>query len=150
MTSPQLLLAAAILGAVGRPALAQAPANPERLLTPADVEQASGLKGVTRVAPNARPTATGDLNFGVANGQVALTIKFQAGGDFAHYRDAFTRAKQVAGVGEAALSPDANQIIFRQGRYTVVLTSGLSSDTMKWFLGLPQLTTLGKLLASRL
>lgn len=63
----RLAAAGTLVALQGAPAAAQwiSEADAQRLLTPAEVERASGLKGVHRVARYSVPQAGGDLNFAV-------------------------------------------------------------------------------------
>jgi hypothetical protein len=53
-----------------------APSAYEKLLTAADVESATGIKGVKRVASGSVEGAAGDLNFVQADGTMLLMVEF--------------------------------------------------------------------------
>jgi hypothetical protein len=147
-----LLLTTILLVLIARSGIAQVPANAERILTLPDLEKVGGPTGVVLMPHDEKKDQPGVLKFGrKADRHAVLTLGFQAASDLAHMKEYFSKTfKPVKDIGEEAYSNDVMQLIFRKGRYTVVLTSGIDSGTMKPFYGQPQLQKLGKLIASRL
>lgn len=129
--------------ATPKPAIAQAskptsaPANYQKLLTVADVESATGLKGLKLVPRGSTTGAGGDLNFGNADGSLLLMVQFGNADLFKQWKaqpDVYNSA--VTGVGDEAfngpkggLSPYV--LFFRKGSHSVGLSSFLDIDTMK-------------------
>lgn len=130
----------------------------EVLLTVADVEQVTGLKGITLVPFNPARFLGSDLNFVAADGRKILSVEFAKAGQFETYKVLVPKnyKSEIPGVGqEAFMGPDiADQapylLVFRQDGYTVALTVATTSDTRKNMLTIEQLLSLGKTIASRL
>jgi hypothetical protein len=148
--------------ATPKPAIAQAskpasaPANYQKLLTVADVESATGLKGLKLVPRGSTAGAGGDLNFVKADGSLFLMVEFGNADLFKQWKaqPGFYNSA-VTGVGEEAfngpkggLSPYV--LFFRKGSHSIGLSSFLDTDTMKPMLSQDQLRSIAKTILSRL
>ena len=130
--------------------------NPyEKYLTGADVEKATGMKGISLVPRGSIAGAAGDLNFADASGELILMVQFTDAKNFAGFKSKFAKGA-VSGVGSEAIQgaampgmPD-NLLAFVKGTHCVVLTAFGDFIKKKVYLTMDQLTALGKLIASRL
>ena len=127
----------------------------EKYLTAADVEKVTGVRGVTSIARGAAAGAGGDLNFADDAGELVLMVQFADVKNFAGFKTKYGKAP-VSGVGEQAIEggsmpgmPD-NLLAFTKGTHCVVLTAFGDFATRKVYLTIDQLTSLGKVIASRL
>ncbi len=127
----------------------------EKYLAPADVERAAGLKGVRLVPRGSAPGAGGDLNFADDSGELVLMVQFAEARNFAGLKSKYGKAA-VSGVGDQAVQgasmpgmPD-NLLAFTKGTRCVVLTAFGDFVNKKVYLTIDQLTSLGKVIASRL
>lgn len=122
-----------------------------RFLKAADIQQATGLKGVTQLPP----TADSDLNFASQDGKVILSASFLPASSFAAARSSEKGFKSsLKGVGEEAFVGPANGpplfvLVFRKGDYTVILNTELD-DSNRPRLTLEQITAIAKIVASRM
>lgn len=141
----------------------------DKLLTPADVEQVSGLKGVKLVAYDPSKGAGGDLNFATAEGKLVLIANFFP----ASVYDATKKQKgvmqdEISGLGDDAYDGPGDpglqltthdgpvgpsMIAFRKGSQSATLAGFMNvSDWNDWklYLSLDQVEELAKLVASRM
>jgi hypothetical protein len=142
-----------------RPAAAQtpkpAPAAYEKLLTVADVESATGIKGLKLVPRDPRNGAGGNLNFAQADGSLLLMVTFGDAGLFNAWKaqEGIVNSA-VNGVGDEAFNgPKVAApyvLFFRKGNHAASLSSFLNVDTMKPFLSQDQLRAMAKIIVSRL
>ncbi len=127
----------------------------DKYLTPADVEKATGLKGVTSVARGSTAGAGGDLNFANAAGDLILMVQFADAKNFAGVKAKYGKAA-VSGLGDQATAGASmpgmgdNMVAFTKGAHCVVLTAFGDFVNKKVYLTVDQLTAVGKLIASRL
>lgn len=127
----------------------------ERYLTAADIEKATGLSGVTIIARGSAAGAGGDLNFADGAGELLLMVQFADAKNFAGFKNKYGKAP-VSGVGDQAVQggsmPDMpdNLLAFTKGTRCVVLTAFGDFVNKKVYLTVDQLTSLGKVIASRL
>ncbi len=136
------------------------------LLTPADVEQVSGWKGVHSIARGAKPAAQADLNFVDQGGEIILTVGI---GDAALYNKAKQPKKvdiggqkmeipnfhaEVKGIGDEAFdAPPGNLqwvLYVRKGSRALALTSFIDPKTKKPALTTDHLKALAKIALGRL
>ncbi len=134
-------------------AFAQSPY--EKYLPVADVERITGQKGVRLIARGSAAGAGGDLNFANDAGELVLMVQFADAKNFAGFKNQYGKAA-VSGVGDQAIQggsmpgmPD-NLLAFTKGSRCVVLTAFGDFVTKKVYLTIDQLTSLGKVIASRL
>lgn len=148
----------AALGAGTRPAgQTRKPALPAygKLLTVADVESATSMKGLKQVAPGSVDGAAGDLNFAQSDGSMLLMVSFGDAGLFKAWKAQegnFNAA--VKDVGDEAFNgPKVKEpyvLFVRKGNRAFSLSSFLSLDTGKPLLSQDQLRVLAKNILSRL
>ncbi len=129
----------------------------DKLLTIADVEQATGLKGVQTTPRDPSQGAGGDLNFKTADG-ILLIATF--GGSSYYDRAKATKGMyhgDVAGVGDAAFKGPDNlwgqtdtTIVFRKKQQCVSITSFFDPLTGKNKVSMEKLTALAKVVAGRI
>ena len=133
-------------------ALVALPADAANELTVADVEAASGLKGVAIVAKNSIPGGRGDINFVRADGKLLLLVNFGAASDYATAKEQFGKATDIAGIGDEAFMPAAYPwaLYARKGGNYLGLGSGLDPATGSPILTPAQLQQLAKLVAGRM
>lgn len=148
--------------ATPKPAIAQAskhasaPANYQKLLTIADVESATSLKGLKLVPRGSTAGAGGDLNFARPDGSLLLMVEFGNADLFKQWKaqpDFYNSA--VAGVGDEAFNGPKGGLapyvlFFRKGTHSVGLSSFLDTDTIKPMLSQDQLRSIAKIILSRL
>jgi hypothetical protein len=142
------------------PAIAQASksvlTNYQKLLTVADVESATGLKGLKLVPRGSTTGAGGDLNFAKADGSLLLMAQFGSADLFKQWKaqpDFFN--SPVAGVGDEAFNGPKGGLgpyvlFFRKGTHSIGLSSFLDTETMKPMLPQDQLRSIAKTILSRL
>jgi hypothetical protein len=134
-------------------ALAQSPF--EKYLTGADIEKATGMKGIKPIPRGSAAGAGGDLNFTDGSGELILMIQFADVKNFAGFKSKYAKGA-VSGVGEQAIQGGSmpgmadNLLAFTKGAHCVVLTAFGDFINKKVYLTIDQLTALGKLIASRL
>ena len=133
--------------------LAQSPY--EKYLTGADIEKATGMKGIKRIPRGSAAGAGGDLNFTDASGEPILMIQFADVISFTAFKSKYAKGA-VSGVGDQAIQGGSmpgmadNLLAFTKGMHCVVLTAFGDFINKKVYLTVDQLTALGKLIASRL
>jgi hypothetical protein len=143
-----LLGAAAVLSAQTRPY--------DKYLTTADIEKASGLKGLKPVPYDPSKGAGGNLNFGLADGTVVLIASFQSlqPKDYDKYK---TQIKSyvkgpVAGLADEAFNGPPGDypyfISFRKGNWVATITTFFNPAKMgQTFLTMDQVLALCKVVA---
>ncbi len=132
-----------------------APSAYEKLLTVADVESATGIKGLKRVPSGSVDGAAGDLNFAQSDGSLLLMVSF---GDASLFKAWKTQEgnfnSAVKDVGDEAFNaPKVNApyvLCVRKGNRAFGLSSFLNPDTAKPWLSQDQLRSLAKIILSRL
>ena len=131
-------------------------ANPsaQKLLTIADVEAVTGVKGVKLVPKDPKKGAGGDVNFAKPDGSLLVMLIAAPGTMYDAWKSqsgAFNAS--VSGVGDEAFIGPANVtpyvLFFRKGKNSASISSFLNSD-MKPLLTQDQIKALAKLVASRL
>lgn len=130
-------------------------ANYQKLLTVADVESASGLKGLKLVPRGSTSGAGGDLNFAKADGSLLLMVQFGNADLFKQWKaQPGFYSNSVNGVGDEAFNGPkgmAPYVLFlRKGSHSIGLSSFLDTDTMKPMLSQDQLRALAKVILPRL
>lgn len=134
-------------------ALAQDPN--EKYLTGADVEKATGMKGIKLIPRGSVAGAGGDLNFVDASGELILMAQFTDARNYTGFKAKYAKGT-VVGVGDEAVlgaimpGMTENLLAFRRGTHCVVLTAFADFVKQKVYLTAEQLTALGKLIASRI
>jgi hypothetical protein len=134
--------------AKGSPA-AQAPASYQKLLTIADVEGVTGVKGLKLVP------GEGDLNFAKADGSLLLMVQFGPRNLYDNWkaRNGIVNSA-VNGIGDEAFKGPSGSapfiLFFRKGDHSVSLHSYLNTDDMEPFVSQDQLRSLAKIILSRL
>jgi len=128
-------------------------AHADEILTPADIEKVSELRGVQFIDINSN-SRTDTMNFTDAKGNVFLKVDFMPPDYFDTWKSNMEDSSElVSGIGEAALrnkeDGPLNQISFKKGEYTVALTAMIYKD-LKPALSVAQLTELAKLAAERM
>ncbi len=122
-----------------------------RFLNAAEVQQATGQKGITQVPA----TADSDLKFATQDGKVILSVSFLPAGTYAAARSSPKGFKSsLKGVGEDAFVGPANGpplfvLVFRKGNYTVMLDTELD-DSNQPRLTMEQLTAIAKIVAAKM
>ncbi len=126
----------------------------DKYLSAADVEKASG-KGVRLIPRGSAAGAGGDLNFADDSGEPILMVQFADAKNFAGVKAKYGKGA-VPGVGDQAIEggsmpgmPD-NLVAFTKGTHCVVLTAFGDFVGKKLYLTIDQLTSLAKVIASRL
>jgi hypothetical protein len=134
-------------------ALAQSPY--EKYLTGADIEKASGMKGVRLIPRGSAAGAGGDLNFADGSGELVLMVQFADAKSFAGVKAKYAKGA-VSGVGDQAIQGGSmpgmadNLFAFTKGARCVVLTAFGDFVNKRVYLTVDQLMSLGKVIASRL
>ncbi len=127
----------------------------EKLLTAADVEKVTGMKGISLVPRGSVAGAGGDLNFTDSSGELILMVQFTDARNYAGFKSKYAKGA-AASVGDeailAAVMPGLaeNLLAFRKGNRCIVLTAFADFVKQKVYLTADQLTVLGRLVASRL
>jgi hypothetical protein len=140
------------LAALGA-ALPAAQSQYAKYLSAADIELATGLKGVKQVPQSA--DADGDLNFARADGKLILSATFVPSSAYASAKSSEEGFKStIKGVGEEAFvgplgGPPLYILVFRKGAYAVILNTELEGTT-RARLTIEQLTAIAKIIASRM
>ncbi len=145
----------AILLTFGQAATALAQGTYDKYLTAADVERATGMKGVALIPRGSAAGAGGDLNFADGAGELVLMVQFASAKDFASFKNQYGKSA-VSGVGDQAVEggsmpgmPD-NLLAFTKGAHCVVLTAFGDFVNKRVYLTPDQLIALGKVIAARL
>lgn len=128
----------------------------DNIISAADVEKVTGMKGVKEV-PRDRTSKfkNGDLNF-IVNNQPILMIEFRPAFAFdAMKADSGYYKTAMQGIGEEAFTSPAFDpqfsVNFRKGRYVAVITTHIDSkDKKRTILSMDHLVSLAKLVASRM
>jgi hypothetical protein len=119
----------------------------------ADIERATGLKGVKQVPQSA--DADGDLNFASEDGKLILSATFVPSSAYAAAKSSKEGFKStIKGVGEEAFvgplgGPPLYILVFRKGAFAVILNTELEDKT-RARLTIEQLTEIAKIVASRM
>ncbi len=127
----------------------------EKYLTAADIEKATGMKGINLVPRGSVAGAGGDLNFADSSGELILMVQFTDARNYAGFKAKYAKGT-AAGVGDeailAAIMPGMaeNLLAFKKGTHCVVLTAFADFVKQKVYLTADQLTALGRIVASRL
>ncbi len=154
VASSAVLLARKQAAGKGTPA-AQAPAAYQKLLTVADVESVTGVKGLKLVPRNPVKGAGGDLNFAKADGSLLLMVRFGPRSLYDGWKaqDGIVNST-VSGIGDEAFNGPSGMapyvLFFRKADHSVSISSFLNSDDMKPFVPQDQLRALAKIILSRL
>ncbi len=159
MRTKRLWALASVLLVAGL-AVAQSSTPPpaEKLLTTADVEKVSGLKGIKVVPRNPRVGAGGDLNFARADGNLlVMAIIRPADPLWKQWQQALGFGEKVGDLGDEAFEGrDAPNVLFvRKGNRAISLSSFFDPELvaqgkMKPLLTQTQLRELAMIIVSRL
>ena len=127
----------------------------EKLLTAADVERVTGMKGIKLVPRGSVAGASGDLNFTDSSGELILMVQFAEARNYAGFKAKYAKGAAVGIGDEAAMGAmipgmSDNLLAFKKGTRCVILTAFADFVKQKVYLTADQLTALGKLIASRL
>jgi hypothetical protein len=123
-----------------------------KYLTVADIEKATGLKGVRPIPQSA--DADGDLNFADKGGQLILSVTFLDATAYAGYKSSKAGFKSpISGVGEEGfIGPAGDEpafiLVFRKAAFAVMLNTIPDGKTTR--LSMQQLTDLAKIIAARM
>ena len=133
------------------------PAEFSDLLTPADVEQVSGLTGIKAVAHASMVGAGGDVNLVDADGKLVVIANFFSGAEFAVVKRSGSYREALSGLGDAAFVGPSEKIMptlyvvgFQKGDHTAVLATFFKGATLDTRLTMDQLKALAAIVASRL
>ncbi len=129
------------------------------LLTPADVEQVSGLSGLVTVAYDPTVGAGGNVNIAEADGQLVAMLIVQDAPFYDVWKsdgETFLREYEPA-VGEESFIGPAESVTtdsyifgFRQGEYAVVVDTFFRVQGATKILSVEQLAELARIVSSRL
>ena len=129
----------------------------DNILTAADVEKATGLTGIKKVPhDSSNKFLNGDINFVLKDGQPILMIQFRPLFIFDKYKEDPGYFKTpLTGIGEEAFTSPAFDpqfsINFRKNNHVAVVTTNIDpKDSKKTILSMEQLTTISKVLASKM
>lgn len=129
----------------------------DHVITAADVEKITGLKGVKQVPrEKLNKFRNGDLNFVLSDDKPLFMIQFRPSYVFAAMKaDSGYVKASVPGVGEEAFSSPAFDpqfsINFLKGNYYAIVTTHVDAkDKTKTVLKMDQLIAVAKLVASRM
>jgi len=127
----------------------------EKLLTVADVESATGIKGTKRVAPGSVRGTGGNLNFAQADGSLLLMVRFGDAELFKKwkaqeglFKSAVNDIGDEAFIGPAVENPYV--LYVRKRNQAFSLSSFLNTDTLKPLVNQNQLRSLAKIILPRL
>ena len=126
----------------------------DHVITTADVEKLTGLKGVKQVPrEKLNKFRNGDLNFVLSDDKPLLMIQFRPGYVFEAMK-ADSKAS-IPGVGEEAFSSPAFDpqfsVNFLKGNYYAIVTTHVEEkDKTKTVLNMDQLIAIAKLVASKM
>jgi hypothetical protein len=148
-------------GEASPPVASQGPGSPslDTLLTVADVEKISGIKGLVVVPRDPSRGAGGDLNFGTGDGRLVVMFQSQPGDLYAKsksFNNSF-RA-EVKGLGDeafegpaASVRPEAYTLTIRKGDHTVAFASFFDmANGGRNFLSMDELKQLAAIVVGRL
>jgi hypothetical protein len=130
----------------------------EKLLTTADVEQVSGLKGVKVVPYNPQIGAGGKLNFAVDGDKLVLAVMVQDESMFNRWKeDKNLNAAEVPGLGDKAFKGIANSDMYtpnvtflKSGQSIQLFTFFNLNNDMKPYMNHDQLIQLAKIISGRM
>jgi hypothetical protein len=129
----------------------------DHVITAADVEKITGLKGVKQVPrEKLNKFKNGDLNFLLSDGKPLLMIQFRPSYVFAAMKaDSGYVKASVPGVGQEAFTSPAFDpqfsINFLKGKYFAIVTTHVDAmDKTKTVLKMDQLIAIAKLVASKM
>jgi hypothetical protein len=132
------------------------PTTPSDLLTPADVEQVSGLTGIKVVPRGSSAGAGGQVNLATADGKLVVIGSFGNGAEFDAMKSTPNYREPLSGLGDAAFvgpSMDITQtlyiVAFKKGDHTAILTTFFEGTTTTTVLSMDQLKALAAIVASR-
>ncbi len=154
MKKPRAGLALVLSLALGQVIAPFAQGQYDKYLTAADVERATGRKGVRQVPRGSAAGAAGDVNFADDSGELILMVQFADGKNFAGLKAKYAKGA-VGGLGDQAIEgasmPDMpdNLVAFTKGTRCVVLTAFGDFVNKKVYLSTDQLTSLARVIASR-
>jgi len=126
----------------------------DHVITAADVEKLTGLKGVKQVPrEKLNKFRNGDLNFLLSNGKPLLMIQFRPSYVFATMKA--DSKSSIPGVGEEAFSSPAFDpqfsVNFLKGNYYAIVTTHVDEkDKTNTILKMDQLIAIAKLVASKM
>ena len=127
----------------------------EKLLTAADVEKVSKIKGVQAVAQGASERATGNLNFANDKGGIFMIVALGNKDQFDQSKGSDQFREKVSGVGDDAFSGPAktksktpNMLVLKKGNDSAAITVFFSGPD-KTVLTMDQLKELGTIIAER-
>jgi hypothetical protein len=131
--------------------------DPSTLLTAADVQAATGMSGVTLVAPNSKPNATGRLNFANAQGDVIAILTLGDGTAFNDSLAGRNFAREATGTGDMSyvgpaetVSPVLTIFAAAKGDHAVMVkTFAMAQGGTETWLTIEQLQQLVGLALSR-
>ena len=125
-----------------------------KLLTIADVESVTGVKGVKLVPKDIRRGAGGDLNFAKTDGSLLVMLIAMPGMYDMWKSQKVLYNAAVSGVGDEAFNGPAGAIqyviYFRKGKNSGSISSFVSPSDMKPVLSQDQLKALAKIVNSRM
>ena len=132
-------------------------ANPsaQKLLTIADVEAVTGVKGVKLVPKDPKKGAGGDVNFAKPDGSLLVMLIAAPGTMYDAWKSQSSLVNaSVSGIGDEAFIGPAGTttpwaLYFRKGKNSASIASFVNAD-MKPLLPQDQIKALAKLVASRL
>ena len=160
LIKPALLAAAATLAlalalpATSAPQAGQPSPAVMKLLSVAEVESATGLKGVKVVPKNISKGAGGDLNFARADGTTVLAVVVAQGMYDSWKGESVLYNAPVSGIADEAFSGPAGTtpyvIYFRKGKQGVQVGTIANPADLKPLLTLDQLKAVAKIIASHL
>jgi hypothetical protein len=128
--------------------------NIQKMLTPADIEQASEYTGVVLVKQDALPKAEGELNFAVNDTTVILKVDIIGVDEFNTYKEQKEYiAGTVADIGDEAFSAPAGIVqyilFFKKNKHALAMSSFLN-PAAEPYLTMEQLKQLAKTIISRM
>jgi len=140
--------------ASGNAQAGQPSASVLKLLSVAEVESATGLKGVKLIPKNIGKGAGGDLNFARADGTTLLSVVVAQGMYDMWKGQSVLYNAPVSGIGDEAFSGPAGTtpyvIYFRKGKQGVQVGTVANPADLKPLLTLDQLKAIAKIIASHL
>jgi hypothetical protein len=127
------------------------------LLTAADVEKISGLKGIRIVPYDPSKGAGGDINLATSEGKLVVMGNFGDGARFDSEKVTPNYRKAIPGLGDAAFVGPSKDIMptlyivgFKKGDHTALLTTFFKGTNVKsTMLSVQQLKRLAAIVASR-
>ena len=127
----------------------------DKLLSFKDVEKASGIKGLKRVAKDEVDGAIGKLNFTTDKNWMVLLLNVFSGDRYKRYKSqpGYFKAN-VKGVGDAAFIGPADgpqrTLFIKKGNACIFLHAYTDPNNMRPYMTIEQLVHIGKLVVKRL